>query len=88
MGAYDALKEKGFKIPEDISVVGFDDQELLSAHARPPLTTIRIPYFEMGAWAVELLLKGQPNHNERNGKAIMLECPPVLRASVDKPRTR
>jgi LacI family transcriptional regulator len=88
MGAYDALKEKGFKIPEDISVVGFDDQELLSAHARPPLTTIRIPYFEMGAWAVELLLKGQPNHNERNGKAVMLECPPVLRASVDKPRTR
>jgi hypothetical protein len=25
---------------------------------------------------------------ERNGKAVMLECPPVLRASVDKPRTR
>jgi LacI family transcriptional regulator len=88
MGAYDALKEKGFKIPEDISVVGFDDQELLSAHARPPLTTVRIPYFEMGAWAVERLLKGQPNDNERNGKAVMLECPLVLRASVDKPRVR
>jgi LacI family transcriptional regulator len=50
VGVYDALKEKGLRIPEDISVVGFDDQELLAAHTRPPLTTVRIPYFEMGSW--------------------------------------
>jgi LacI family transcriptional regulator len=50
MGVYDALKEKGLRIPDDVSVVGFDNQELLAAHSRPPLTTIRIPYFEMGSW--------------------------------------
>ena len=41
MGVYDALKEKGFRIPEDVSVVGFDNQELLAAHSRLPLTTVR-----------------------------------------------
>jgi hypothetical protein len=35
---YDALKEKGFRIPEDVSVIGFDNQELLAAHSRPRLT--------------------------------------------------
>jgi LacI family transcriptional regulator len=84
MGVYDALKEKGLDIPGDMSVVGFDDQELLSAHARPPLTTIRIPYFEMGAWAVEQLL-GEPDASRQPGKPVMLECPLVLRASVDIP---
>jgi LacI family transcriptional regulator len=88
MGAYDALKEKGFKIPEDISVIGFDDQELLAAHARPPLTTIRIPYFEMGAWAVERLIQEKPNDSEQDGKSVMLECPLVQRSSVDKARIR
>jgi LacI family transcriptional regulator len=39
VGVYDALKEKGLSIPEDVSVVGFDNQELLAAHSRPPLTT-------------------------------------------------
>jgi Transcriptional regulators len=48
MGVYDALKERGFRIPEDISVVGFDNQELIAAHCRPPLTTVQIPCYEMG----------------------------------------
>ncbi len=64
MGAYDALKEKGLRIPDDVSVVGFDNQELLAAHSRPPLTTIRIPYFEMGSWAVDQLTDAKPNEGE------------------------
>jgi LacI family transcriptional regulator len=85
MGVYDALKEKGFHIPGEISVVGFDNQELLAAHARPPLTTVRIPYFEMGAWAVEQLLSTKTDQNRSTPQPAKLECPLVSRSSVGKP---
>jgi LacI family transcriptional regulator len=85
MGVYDALKEKGFRIPEDVSVVGFDNQELLAAHSRPPLTTIRIPYFEMGSWAVDQLMDAAPNQAQSALEPVTLDCPMVSRASVDRP---
>jgi LacI family transcriptional regulator, galactose operon repressor len=53
LGAYLALKEAGLRIPEDISVVGYDDQEDLAADLRPALSTVRLPYYEMGRQAVE-----------------------------------
>ncbi|MEA3206629.1 MAG: LacI family transcriptional regulator [Verrucomicrobiota bacterium] len=86
MGAYDAAKEKGLRIPDDISIVGFDNQELLAAHSRPPLTTVRIPYFEMGAWAVERLIEGAATNHPARVEPAKLPCPLVLRASVGKPR--
>lgn len=49
MGVYDALKEKGLRIPEDISVIGFDNQELIAAHCRPRLTTVQIPLLRDGS---------------------------------------
>jgi LacI family transcriptional regulator len=85
MGVYDALKEKGFRIPEDVSVVGFDNQELLAAHSRPPLTTVRIPFFEMGSWAIDQLIDAKPDGNSSTAGPVTLECPLVLRASVDRP---
>jgi LacI family transcriptional regulator len=88
VGVYDALKEKGLTIPEDISVVGFDDQELLAAHTRPPLTTVRIPYFEMGSWAVDRLINADRDGKLLTNLATRLECPLVLRASVDKPTSQ
>jgi DNA-binding LacI/PurR family transcriptional regulator len=56
MGAMSALREAGHKIPEDVSVIGFDDIEFASI-AYPPLTTIRQPLHEMGATAVEILFR-------------------------------
>lgn len=85
MGVYDALKENGLRIPEDVSVVGFDNQELLAAHSRPPLTTVRIPYFEMGAWAVNQLLQGEPDGSRPALEPFKLGCPTVVRGSVDRP---
>lgn len=35
MGAYDAIKEFGLRIPEDITIVGFNNQELIAAYLRP-----------------------------------------------------
>jgi LacI family transcriptional regulator len=53
MGAIDALQQQGFRIPEDVSVVGFGDG-LLAENFRVPLTTIRVPKTEMGEAALRL----------------------------------
>lgn len=55
LGAYEAIQEAGLRIPQDISVVGYDDQEIAS-YIRPPLSTIRLPYYEMGKQSVLHLL--------------------------------
>ncbi|QCQ17536.1 LacI family DNA-binding transcriptional regulator [Microbacterium sp. RG1] len=55
MGAFDAAREAGMRIPDDIRVVGYDDQEIVAAYLRPALTTVALPFEEMGAAAVEAL---------------------------------
>ncbi|HQY94388.1 LacI family DNA-binding transcriptional regulator [Caldilinea sp.] len=55
-GALEAVKEAGLSVPEDISIVGFDD-EVWAEHAKPPLTTVRYPRQEMGALAMARLLQ-------------------------------
>jgi LacI family transcriptional regulator len=55
MGAFDAIREAGLRIPEDVAVVGYDDQEIVAAYLRPSLTTVALPFEEMGAAAVEAL---------------------------------
>ena len=63
----DAVEECGLRVPDDVSVVGFDDI-VSSAHVRPALTTVRQPFEEMGRQAAEMLLGalsyegGPPRH--------------------------
>jgi len=57
MGAYDAAKQFGFMIPDDIAIVGFDNLEVIAAQLRPPLTTMELPHYQMGQWAVQYLLE-------------------------------
>ena len=54
IGAMAAAREAGLRIPEDISVAGFDDVDYAS-YSNPPLTTVRVPAYEMGKMAVEFL---------------------------------
>lgn len=79
MGAYAALNERGLRIPGDLSIVGFDNQVMLSAHLRPGLTTLQLPHYEMGRWSAERLLS-----DEAAGEPKLLPCPLVERASVAK----
>jgi LacI family transcriptional regulator len=55
LGAIGALREAGRRVPDDVSVVGFDDIPL-AAYFDPPLTTIRLPAFELGQAAGRALL--------------------------------
>ncbi len=56
LGALDAIHERGMKIPDDISVVGFDDMACATL-LEPPLTTVAQPTYELGQRAAELLLE-------------------------------
>jgi LacI family transcriptional regulator len=56
LGAIGALREAGRRVPDDISIVGFDDIPL-AAYFDPPLTTVRLPAFELGQAAGRALLE-------------------------------
>jgi LacI family transcriptional regulator len=56
VGAIEAIREKGYDVPNDFSIVGFDDIRLAS-YLSPPLTTIRQPMIEMGYLAIIKLLE-------------------------------
>ena len=57
MGAFEAIKVRGLRIPEDIAVVGFDNQEIIASQLLPTLTTVALPHYEMGERAVERALE-------------------------------
>ncbi len=80
LGCYEALKELGKKIPDDIAVIGYDDREI-SQFTRPPLTTVLLPHFEMGTRAAELLINRAGQAKGRQAQ-IKVECPLVERNSV------
>jgi LacI family transcriptional regulator len=67
---YEAAREKGLRIPEDLSVVGFSDDDF-AEEMIPPLTTVRQPAYEIGKRAAEIVLgraggkiKGKGKHEE------------------------
>jgi LacI family transcriptional regulator len=55
-GALAAIRELGLSIPKDVAVVGFDDVRL-ARYINPPLTTVRLPAYELGASAADMLVK-------------------------------
>jgi LacI family transcriptional regulator len=57
MGTYEAVKARGLRVPEDVAVVGFDNQTIIADELIPGLTTVQLPHYEMGERAVELALK-------------------------------
>lgn len=79
MGLYDGLRERGLRIPQDMAVMGFDNQDVIAAHLRPSLSTVALPHYELGAAGVRLLLGRDAADPARPHR---IECPPVLRASV------
>ncbi|MFJ1755532.1 LacI family DNA-binding transcriptional regulator [Kitasatospora sp. NPDC088134] len=82
MGAYTAAHHRGLRIPQDLSIVGYDDQQLIAAELDPPLTTVALPHYEMGRWAMEVAL------GERAADPAVphrMPCPVIRRSSVGPP---
>ncbi|MGH9098851.1 MAG: LacI family DNA-binding transcriptional regulator, partial [Acidimicrobiales bacterium] len=55
LGCYSAVERAGLRCPEDVSIVGFNDMPFID-RVNPPLTTVRIPHYDLGVHAAELLL--------------------------------
>ncbi|WP_151737780.1 LacI family DNA-binding transcriptional regulator ['Paenibacillus yunnanensis' Narsing Rao et al. 2020] len=80
----EVLTEEGVKVPEDVSVTGFDNIEL-AVRGVPPLTTIHVPKEAMGRAAVEKLL-GRIQHPSEPLEKILIAADIVHRDSVAVPR--
>ena len=85
MGVYQGAAALGLQIPRDLSVIGIDNLELIAEGLWPGLSTVALPHYEMGSWAVGRLL------DEIEGKAdpapvhMKLACPLVERGSIAPP---
>lgn len=83
VGAYYAAYRAGLTIPDDVSVMGFDNALELVEYAAPPITTVHLPHYEMGVKATQLLL----DEDGDRGGVHEVPCPPVSRSSVGPPRS-
>jgi LacI family transcriptional regulator len=88
MGAYRAVAEARLSIPDDVSIIGFDNQEIIAEGLHPSLTTVALPHFEMGRWAVENLIDliEDPSRVRPTVYPTLMPCPLVSRESVGSPR--
>jgi LacI family transcriptional regulator len=82
MGVYDALRKLGLSIPKDVAVIGFDNQEVIAAHLYPPLTTMQLPHYAMGEWAVRHLIHLLDSAEDTAPVQHQIECPLVERESA------
>ncbi|MEJ1922248.1 LacI family DNA-binding transcriptional regulator [Microbacterium sp. KHB019] len=80
LGAIRAARRAGLRVPEDVSVVGFDDSALMSC-TEPPLTTVRQPIESMGRTVIELLLSQIAGTTEAPDE-LLFEPELVLRSST------
>ena len=82
MGVYEAARQHGLRLPEDLSVVGFDDVPM-AQWVPPPLTTLRQPLAEMATLATRTLLEGDSMGFQNR---VELATTLVVRSSTQPPR--
>jgi LacI family transcriptional regulator len=81
MQVYAATASLGLNVPQDVSVIGFDDLKLISETLRPQLTTVALPYFDIGRKAVELMNAESQDDGEDKLTRQLIACPLVERKS-------
>ena len=81
IGALRGVRSTGLRVPEDVSIVGFDDIDL-AAWIDPPLTTVRQPTEAMGRWAVERLVRLATGEAPMNRPACISS--PSCRSRLDR----
>ncbi len=80
IGALSALRESGVRVPQEIAVAGFDDIPL-ARYMDPPLSTVRVPIYELGARAVQMLLHGVRNRSDDTRHRERISTELVVRSS-------
>lgn len=80
LGCYDALFQRGLRCPDDVSVVGFNDMPFMDK-MRPPLTTVRIAHYQVGAEAARMLLEALRGPG-RPQRAVLLPPTLIVRGST------
>ncbi|MDX6332581.1 MAG: LacI family transcriptional regulator [Streptomycetaceae bacterium] len=89
LGALHALKARGLRCPQDLSLVGFNDMQFADEF-QPPLTTVHVPHLGLGAEAARLLLERLDRYEEKGhpapmAKTVLLPVRLVVRASTAAP---
>jgi LacI family transcriptional regulator len=84
LGCYDVCRERGIAIPVGLSVVGYNDMPFCDKFA-PPLTSVRVPHYQFGIKAAELLLKALVEREPSPG-AVLLAPSLAVRESSGPPR--
>ncbi|CAH8716928.1 LacI family transcriptional regulator [Paenibacillus thiaminolyticus] len=86
LGAINALTEAGLRVPEHMSIVGYDDQ-VLASELRPRLTTMRQPAEQIGKAAVDMLVK-QMNGVSLTNRTVRLNSEIIVRESTAAPQSQ
>lgn len=86
LGVYEAARSLGYKVPEDLSIVGYDDLQI-AQWAGPPLTTVRQPLIEMAQQAAQLVLRLR-NGIHSGSMRVDLATSLVVRSSTSAPAVR
>jgi len=81
LGALHAIRAHHMRVPNDISVVGFDDIAM-AAHTNPPLTTVAQPKYRMGKLAMRLLAQLARGEPVRSEGFTLLDAPLIVREST------
>jgi LacI family transcriptional regulator len=85
IGAITALKRMGKRVPDDVSIAGYDNIQM-SELIDPPITTISQPTYQMGKSAMEAVFH-QINDPESSGRVIHFDLPLIERQSTSSPRS-
>ncbi|WCB91732.1 Ribose operon repressor [Baekduia alba] len=91
IGCIDALKARGLRCPEDVSIIGFNDM-YMAGRLTPPLTTLHVPYYDLGAYAADLFLDqlaGRPPREITVVQSLIVRestAPPPVRPAAKRPK--
>jgi LacI family transcriptional regulator len=84
LGCYDVLEERGLACPGDLSVMGFNDMPFIDK-LRPPLTSVRVPHYQVGAEAARMLIETLQDPT-RHPRSVLLPLTMKARQSTAPPR--
>ncbi|WEV68552.1 LacI family DNA-binding transcriptional regulator [Bifidobacterium sp. ESL0775] len=82
MAFYEAAGFLGFRIPDDLSIVGFDNQRFVAEALSPGLTTIELPLKKMGEWATRRVIEKLESRDDGQVSHINMKCPLIERESI------